>query len=780
MKKFATISKFLIIFLIIIGWIFSGFPQILNFSPKIQEAQANPGTQIKTVEFYVYQFAPDALTATAAINITSGNGIKNTAWPATCGDANDASVVINLPETGIVVRKAWVEWFTDLEGLANSTNEMRFCRSGGPAATTTSFTNVRSTDGTENMPTYLTQDITTQIASGSQTYFFNGRLTGSVRGTDSVKLFITYEYDDTSVTQLKTVKYFVGCKTTESVAGTTDSYTVNPQIPETTVSIVQSFIEYSIQAGGSDTTDGIIFAGFNGANPALATGVDDVNRASHEVRTLWNTSTTVNLNTNNTITLVNNNDPEFLKCADWTINYTYDDSVSTTQLRTVRYGMGQDVDTLNNAAQETLGARAINLPDLATPSTNVRSSWLHYHGEPEAAGTLTPQVNITGAAAPSTGSAYNFGFRTNGGMIHIVWDIKTFFNAEWANGDTLTASGQCSAASTCSVMFAEFYVTYAYATSQATGIKTVEFFTTQDLVQNTAGTAHTDTFGTFIPETSTTFRNGATIYTCMGGAATVNMVLTATIDSAVAGTDTVSTTGLINAEEHDHRILLVHPITTGQLTNASQTGISVSLNHTNGTHLSGAITFSTYEYPLPAVVTLTFTIDTGSVSFVSAITPGTPVSTSTVLTVNTNSSTGYNISVIRASTTPTLFLTTNTIPDTPNGNNWTAPVATSTAGPSAVWTAGTTKGLGFRVKQTGTVTNTYSSTWWGTNDTAANALYSGIATSTATAAQSMITKTTLGSATNENTTVEYKLDVITTQKSGAYISSPITYTAVVN
>lgn len=182
-------------------------------------------------------------------------------------------------------------------------------------------------------------------------------------------------------------------------------------------------------------------------------------------------------------------------------------------------------------------------------------------------------------------------------------------------------------------------------------------------------------------------------------------------------------------------------------------------------------------------VTLTFTVDVASVTFTGGVTPGTPVSTSSVLTVNTNNATGYNVSLVRASTTPTLILSSDnatTIADTPNGNNWTAPAATSTAGPSAVWTSGTTIGLGFRVKQTGTVSNTYSSVWWGTDDTAANALYSGIATSTATAAQSMIAKTTLGSATNENTVVEYRLDVVGTQKSGKYVSSPAVFTATAN
>lgn len=184
----------------------------------------------------------------------------------------------------------------------------------------------------------------------------------------------------------------------------------------------------------------------------------------------------------------------------------------------------------------------------------------------------------------------------------------------------------------------------------------------------------------------------------------------------------------------------------------------------------------------PAVITagatsFTFTIDTPSVTFVGGLTPGTPVSTSSVLTINTNSSNGYNITINRASTTPTLFLSSYTISDTPNGNNWTAPAATSTAGPSALWTSGITKGLGFRIRQTVTVTNTYSSIWWGTDDTSGNAKYSGISTSTPV---QKIADTTLGSGSNEKTVVEYKIDVNSNQRSGAYTSSPIIFTATTN
>ena len=215
--------------------------------------------------------------------------------------------------------------------------------------------------------------------------------------------------------------------------------------------------------------------------------------------------------------------------------------------------------------------------------------------------------------------------------------------------------------------------------------------------------------------------------------------------------------------------------TTAVLTNGQQYTYVAFQRDTNGNYDAGA-SIGTFT---PGA-SLTFTVDVPSVLFVGGLTPGTPVSTSSVLTVNSSNSTGYNIKIVRASTTPTLFLAgdiNTTIADNPNGNNWTAPAATSTAGPSAVWTSGTTKGLGFRLKQTGTAVNTYSTVWWGTSDADANAKYSGIATSSL---DQKIVDTTLGSGSDEKTVVEYKVDVIESQKSGAYTSSPVTYTALAN
>ena len=181
--------------------------------------------------------------------------------------------------------------------------------------------------------------------------------------------------------------------------------------------------------------------------------------------------------------------------------------------------------------------------------------------------------------------------------------------------------------------------------------------------------------------------------------------------------------------------------------------------------------------------TITFTIDASAQAF-GTITSGTPKQATSTLYIVTNNSTGSNTTINRASTTATLFVGSNTIPDTPNGNNWTAPAATTTTGPSAAWTTGTTVGLGFRVVVSNTNIGTgasttcgQSTTWWGTDDGGANAKWSGISTSTA-AQQVANCNSYFGGGQGQ--TVIYKLDVSGNQAGGAYQSSPITFTATAN
>jgi len=172
---------------------------------------------------------------------------------------------------------------------------------------------------------------------------------------------------------------------------------------------------------------------------------------------------------------------------------------------------------------------------------------------------------------------------------------------------------------------------------------------------------------------------------------------------------------------------------------------------------------------------LTLTVDAGSKAF-STISAGTPKFATSTLTIATNNAGGFFTQINRASSTNTLFSGANVIPDIPNGNNWTAPAATSTAGPSAAWTKGTTVSLGFRVASGATYTTCGAATaWWGTLDNdSASTLYSGISTSSAPAT---IANCNFYNAGDVTQTVVYKIDVSGSQAATNYSSSPITFTA---
>lgn len=184
--------------------------------------------------------------------------------------------------------------------------------------------------------------------------------------------------------------------------------------------------------------------------------------------------------------------------------------------------------------------------------------------------------------------------------------------------------------------------------------------------------------------------------------------------------------------------------------------------------------------------TLTFTMDAAAKAL-GTVTSGTPVQATSTLFITTNNATGSNTTINRASTTATLFVGSQTIADTPSGNNWTAPAATTTAGPSAYWVTSsttTTTGLGFRVVVSNTnlgsgasTTCGMSTSWWGTDDGGANAKWSGISTSTS-AQQIANCNGFFGGGQGQ--TVVYKLDVSSNQAAGNYQSSPITFTVVVN
>ncbi len=671
MKKF---FKFIIIFLVISGWIFSGWPTIWNnppFPPKVQKARADtiadstPGTVASVADAGTGCTNATATDWGTMTNTTTSNDAYAIYGTGNFFDASQVSEEFQLSNFGILIPDG-----STINGITVDIE-----RKGTPADIQDRNINLTKTAGVQLgtnkavAADWGTTDATATYGSGSDVW-----------GTT----WNEAEIEATGFGLVICVQTLVGDANgiaSIDFINVTITYTAPPA----------TFL-------GNDTDPG--------ANPTIAPGAATTTVGTFNLKTSSGTDTIVSATTTLSIgssgglfgVEITSSDNATIYCASY------------------------------NPASDTVELFSCNLPVTTASTTfNIRIKPKTHSAMPPPSGST---YSVTATITSITGTNSTSGIDTTS-------DTVTIDNAS-PNGATVTSGSAGNA-----------QVTLNWIASNSSS----DFDTTNGsvILRWASGSA-----GSEVPqEGKSDYTAGNTITT-----ATVACVISSAASASLSKID--GSGGDIGC-------------TTDALTNGWQYTYVAFQRDTNGNYDAGA-SIGTFT---PQSVSLTFTIDTNNV-FIGTNTPGTPVASSSVLTVNTNNSTGYNITINRASTTPTLFLTGDvsiTIPDTPNGNNWTAPTATSTAGASAIWTSGTTKGLGFRVKQTGTVSNTYSSTWWGTSDAAANALYSGISTSTPA---QKIANTTLGSGSNENTVVEYKLDGATTQKSGSYVSSPITFTATTN
>lgn len=164
-----------------------------------------------------------------------------------------------------------------------------------------------------------------------------------------------------------------------------------------------------------------------------------------------------------------------------------------------------------------------------------------------------------------------------------------------------------------------------------------------------------------------------------------------------------------------------------------------------------------------------FGVDSASLSL-GALTPGTPITDKTsTLTVTTNNAGGFNIKASRDDNDTTLDLQSDATVNITDQTAWN-----SGAPNSEIITSGVDV-LAFRVKQAGTDSDCYSSTWWGTGDVlGTSAKYAGLPTPLDT----IVNDTTYESASADSI-ILYYIDVAGTQKTGTY-DGGVTYTATVN
>lgn len=201
---------------------------------------------------------------------------------------------------------------------------------------------------------------------------------------------------------------------------------------------------------------------------------------------------------------------------------------------------------------------------------------------------------------------------------------------------------------------------------------------------------------------------------------------------------------------------------------------------------------SSIIYAQGAAVTLTVTVAqtltfTTSTDQFGTLTPGTFKLATTTLSVTTNDTAGWNVTLSGDDVTipggnTACDLDADATVGITDQAQWVPGAATTTAGNAVVRASLDNSGnvLAFRVMSASSTNSVafLSTTWWGASDADGTAKFAGIASSTVSR-QIGNAGTGSYSATAHLNTVNYYLNVGASQQQGAY-SCPLTYTATGN
>lgn len=215
-----------------------------------------------------------------------------------------------------------------------------------------------------------------------------------------------------------------------------------------------------------------------------------------------------------------------------------------------------------------------------------------------------------------------------------------------------------------------------------------------------------------------------------------------------------------------------------------ETGIAAVL-------ITAVIFVSTYAYKAHGeAVTLSVTVAsaltfTTSTDQFGTLTPGTYKIATTTLSVSTNNTNGWNVTLYGDSQGPSdtvLDLSTDAAVGITDQTEWVNGAATTTTGNAVVRGSLDSSGdvLAFRVMSASSTNGGafLSTSWWGASDADGTAKYAGISSSTV---QRQIGNAGAGSysASAHLNTVQYYLDVPSSQQTGTY-DGGLTYTATAN
>ena len=402
-------------------------------------------TRIKTVEFNYGSWY--------------GNNVPNgIAW-------SPPYIPIDLPESGITIKNAFLEFgCISIDNVDTTGIDISFDQN-------TTATNVRDVIGAglyiqDSGEAYTIKarcDVTNVIAGASWPGAFNFAskvvITGPPTNSHTLKLYITYEYDDTSTAQLKTVRFplFSGTNTASYEAqqslGINPSFTYNAELADGSLSdVVQAWFEIT---GYRQKTNGSVYTQIAGAAADSTMTLTDGGLAdSFEFFYLSSTGipSGFDINTNSTVQVFNTGFAVNYLGGEVVVTYKFSKDAGT-KTKTVKYFLGQG--TLVSTAYT-------HFRDIFLNETGITIKRLYARliSTLDSATAGSANFGYSVGSSPSTERSYS-GQATAAQVsgFTIFLDIGQYASS-WVNGSSVTVTTPANAA--LGGTGAELIVTYDY------------------------------------------------------------------------------------------------------------------------------------------------------------------------------------------------------------------------------------------------------------------------------------------------------------------------------
>ncbi|MFN3966398.1 MAG: hypothetical protein ACK4JE_01705, partial [Endomicrobiia bacterium] len=311
-------------------------------------------TRIKTVEWNFGSYY-------SATDIASGSG-----W-------TPPYIVVNLPENGIVIKNAYVEieYLSSAGTAADVTNiDILFNAGTSPTDTVDNITGTQVPDSSGESNLFVARaNVTSKITSwNNQSYSLRLISVGSPHNMHSAKLYITYEYDDTSPTQIKTVRFPLFSSSVDGTYGcaSTEAQQISPvsvpfkylcEIPESGITINQVWFEIrGLRQSGATTTDGSINVNISGYGNEPTMTLDGALVDTYRFRYLSSTGTPQGFSINTLQTVYVNLSGKAntnVLGGEVVITYEYPNTAST-KLKTISYFFAQSTGTVGSVTNFTV------------------------------------------------------------------------------------------------------------------------------------------------------------------------------------------------------------------------------------------------------------------------------------------------------------------------------------------------------------------------------------------------------------------------------------------